>query len=225
MDPCDAPLSVTPTVLGDQEYTITQPSFDYTFVAFTADPSWCATSYSYSVTQASGDDATAFNDAALTFTFFEPTNNLDLSGSSFKDYVITVVGTSGDVLTLATGIATFSLRIENPCIDPSYVTITEAALVAQTFILFDNSPLGLMWTHDAFILNPDPQATALCGGFTYTATFDGQQITSSSSPMSHDNASRAFSFYSEDFGLIGSHTFTIEAFLTDYTTVATLPLS
>ena len=42
-----------------------------------------------------------------------------------------------------------------------------------------------------------------------------------SSPMTHDSASRAFTFYSEDFDLIGPQEFAVEAHLTNYPTLST----
>ena len=39
--------------------------------------------------------------------------------------------------------------------------------------------------------------------------------------MSYDSVTRTFSFYSEDYDLIGSHQFTLEAHLTEYPVTAT----
>ena len=48
-----------------------------------------------------------------------------------------------------------------------------------------------------------------------------QVIDSLTQPMSYDTASRSFAFYSEDFDLIGSQEFTIQAFLIDHPTIVT----
>ena len=45
INPCDAPVSVTPSIPVDQTYTITQNKFDYQVPVFTADPLWCEISY------------------------------------------------------------------------------------------------------------------------------------------------------------------------------------
>ena len=55
-DPCDSPVSVTPSVLTNQEYILTDlDTAPYTVPVYTADPSWCAIVYTYTVTDPSGD--------------------------------------------------------------------------------------------------------------------------------------------------------------------------
>jgi len=113
-----------------------------------------------------------------------------------------VTGTAGnDVSKTAT--ASFILTIKNPCIDPNYVTIQTKPLNDQNYDLYDLAPNGLQWIHDAFVLNTLPFSHTLCGGFTYKATFKDTAISASSSPMKYETATRTYSFYSEDFGLLG----------------------
>lgn len=71
VDPCDEPTSVTPSTLLDQEYTIMQASFDYIVPIFEAVPSWCAISYTYSITAIEGDKALVFDAATPKFIFYE----------------------------------------------------------------------------------------------------------------------------------------------------------
>ena len=48
VDPCDNPVSVTPSTLQNQEYTITDnPSAPYQIDVYTADPVWCDITYTY----------------------------------------------------------------------------------------------------------------------------------------------------------------------------------
>ena len=57
----------------------------------------------------------------------------------------------------------------------------------------------------------------MCGGLTYTATFEGVAIDPiTKPPMSYDTLSKRFSIYSEDFSLLGDRTITVRAFLTEY---------
>ena len=71
IDPCDAPVSLVPSTLTDQEYTITQNEDSYQVPAFDADPIWCDITYSYSVSDPSGDKAIiSFDAATQTFSFF-----------------------------------------------------------------------------------------------------------------------------------------------------------
>ena len=69
--------------------------------------------------------------------------------------------------------------------------------------MFDFAPSGLQWVHDPFVLVTDPIPHTLCGGFTYEATFIASSIDTVSAPMKYDTATRMYSFYSEDFSLIG----------------------
>ena len=53
--------------------------------------------------------------------------------------------------------------------------------------------------------------------FTYSATFDGTQLTAGTlPPVAYDELLQEFSVYSEDTGLVGMHTITIDAYLTDH---------
>ena len=48
IDPCDEPVSVMPSTLENQEYTITDnANLPYVFDVYTADPLWCAITYTY----------------------------------------------------------------------------------------------------------------------------------------------------------------------------------
>ena len=91
IDPCDKPLSVTPSTLSAQEYTITQSAFIYEVPVYVSNPNWCAITYSYSIVDAAGSAALTFDPTTRTFTFNQ-VDNLSLSGSTYKDYVVTVIG-------------------------------------------------------------------------------------------------------------------------------------
>ena len=95
---------------------------------YTANPSWCAIIYTYSIDIAAGDDALLFDPILRKFTF-EQLDNLLISGSTSTDYVITVRGTAGND-TPVFGEQTFNLKVKNPCIDPAFVSIQTAPLVA-----------------------------------------------------------------------------------------------
>ena len=100
VDPCDAPVGVTGSVLTDQEYTITQTALPYTVPVYTSDPVWCDITYSYMITDTSGDAVLTFDPLTQTFTFEEPTD-VSLSGIGFIDYTITVTGEAGNVTPMA----------------------------------------------------------------------------------------------------------------------------
>ena len=142
------------------------------------------------------------------------------SGATETDYTVEVTGVTG-LNTQSTVTATFTLKLKNPCIDSSYVTIQTVALVDQVYDLYDFVPDGFSWTHDPFTLNTTPITHSLCGDFTYEATFMGSAITAASTPVKYDTLTRTFTIYSEDFALIGAQPFTIAAHLTDYPSIAT----
>jgi hypothetical protein len=91
IDPCDNPVSVTPSTLSAQEYTITQSSFSYEVPVYVSSPTWCAITYTYTIADAAGNTALTFDPTTRTFTFNQ-VNNLSLSGSTYKDYVVIVTG-------------------------------------------------------------------------------------------------------------------------------------
>ena len=69
IDPCDNPVSVTPSTISAQEYTITQPSFSYQVPVYVSNPTWCAIIYTYSITDSAGSAALTFDPTTRTFTF------------------------------------------------------------------------------------------------------------------------------------------------------------
>ena len=70
IDPCKEPITfIEATGLLDQEYTITQPAFDYNVATFQIDPSWCPINYFFTITNAVAENAVKFNPGTNTFTF------------------------------------------------------------------------------------------------------------------------------------------------------------
>ena len=67
---CPTPISFDPSVLVDQEYTLTDTSVDYIFDAFPVNPSVCDITYIYSLAEATGDPVVSVYDSdSRTFTF------------------------------------------------------------------------------------------------------------------------------------------------------------
>ena len=144
---------------------------------------------------------------------------------------MTVQGTTGTTIVL-TRTTTFKLRISNPCFNPSFVSITSAALpTGSTYTLYANSiasPYSLM-THTAWIVTTTPITHTLCGAITYTATFEGSPVsttTISTVGVTYSSATRTFAIYSENLSLIGNNrAVTVSASLTSYSTITTGPVS
>ena len=128
------PNSVAAPSLENQEYTITQDPVTYTVPVFTADPAWCAITYTYTITDSNGNNVViatfsplSFDDIARLFTIDYETD-LDFSGPTSKSYTIEVTGTAGNVSPTSDS-SSFDLTIKNPCIDPNFVTIEEKTLL------------------------------------------------------------------------------------------------
>ena len=91
-DPCDAPVSVTPSVLTNQEYILTDlDTAPYIVPVYTADPSWCAIIYTYTVTDPSGDQIITFNSDPTVRSFvFSSAGLADLALSGSVSTVYTI---------------------------------------------------------------------------------------------------------------------------------------
>ena len=78
IDPCyGKPTTFDPSVLVDQEYTLTGTSVDYIFDVFLVDPPICDITYTYSLAEATGEPVVSvFDSDTRTFTF-EYTPDLD----------------------------------------------------------------------------------------------------------------------------------------------------
>jgi len=119
--------------------------------------------------------------------------------------------------------------VKNPCIDPAYIVINQTPLPAgKQYILHDYKIAGgYTFTHDPFTIVTSPITHTMCGGLTYTATFNGSPInttTKTSTGMAYNTTSLTFEIYSENFGLLGDKTFTLAAYLTNYpVTVSSKP--
>jgi hypothetical protein len=60
VDPCDAPVSVTASILIPQSYTITDVAAPYTIPVYTAEPAWCEITYTSTIFTTAGDEVVAF---------------------------------------------------------------------------------------------------------------------------------------------------------------------
>ena len=95
------------------------------------------------------------------------------------------------------------LTFKNPCTDAAFVTIQTEALVDQSYELYEYDPVGFEFTHQEFKIQTVPISHELCGGLTYTSTFNGLAINSSSAwPVKYNGSSLQHSVYSEDTSLL-----------------------
>jgi hypothetical protein len=104
VDSCDEPQSISASTLVDQEYTVTGALKPYKFDAFTVDPAWCAITYTYTVEELTGSGGASNIDQLVSFDSdmsarrfsFSYSADLSPSGSTYKDYLITVNAVSGN---------------------------------------------------------------------------------------------------------------------------------
>ena len=61
--------------------------------------------------------------------------------------------------------------------------------------------------------------SGLCGPVSYRAHFESVKIDVASSPMDYDMAGLTFGFYSESLDLVGTRSFTVQAYLQDYSSI------
>ena len=75
--------------------------------------------------------------------------------------------------------------------------------------------------HIAFTITASTAVQSICGDLSYTSTFDSAPISDLTQPVSYSSDSRSFSVYSEDFSLVGTHSISLRAHLSDYAAVVT----
>ena len=114
-------------------------------------------------------------------------SDLALSGATSIDYTVTVTGTSGNTEPIS-GSTSFVLTVKNPCIDTSFVWITEPTMSALSYIIADDAKL--FDAHPEFTINTSPIVHSLCGPIAYSATFNGVEVDSD--PLSYASSTRKF---------------------------------
>lgn len=134
-------------------------------------PAFCEVAYTYSFADINGDPVVSvFDSDTQTFTF-DYTADLDPLVdplAEFKDYTMTVTGTAG-LVTPQSVTQTFTLKVRNPCFDPVFVSIDQAALPTDTeYILYDQSQAApFTFSHTAFTVTTTPFQHTLCGALSY----------------------------------------------------------
>ena len=217
---------VAPASLTDQEYTLTAASVSFTFDEFTVTPSpTCTIDYTFDMSDSAiGGPVVAFDASTRTFTFdyVADLNPLVNTFALFKDYTVTVTGTTG-LVTPTSVSSSFNLRLKNPCHDPLFVSIDTILLpVDLEYILFDFSvTVPYAFSHTPFEVITVPFQHSYCGGLAYIATFEGAPIDTISSLMTFDTGTNTFEIYSEDYALLGPTDITVDAHLTGYPSIVT----
>ena len=154
---------------------------------------------------------------------------IELAGDLYIDYKITLTGyisnpTSAPANADQSASTTFILRVKNPCLDPKYVKIVPNDLFYMTYTLGSFAPSGMEFEHNRFTVETYPVQHDLCGEITYEAFFNGQPVagtTLNTSPLQYDPSTGVFTFFTDSPNLIGTHEYTVRAYLTKYQNTAT----
>ena len=222
IESCDGkPTTFDPSVLVDQEYTLTSTSVDYSFDAFTVDPSVCDIIYTYSFAEATGDPVVSvFDSNSRTFTF---EYILDLDPlvdrlALFKDYTVTVTGTAG-LVTSASVSQTFNLRVTNPC-PSTTISLSPSPFVDETDDL--GEPVTTQ-TWDLATMNT-LNTLVNCGSFDLVFYLNDGSQTPLNPSIFEDRRGAPNQFarkFVTDYSFQGSYDITYSIFLVDFPTVKT----
>ena len=218
---CPTPITLDPSDLVDQEYTLTSTSVPYTFDAYPVDPPICDITYTYNFAEATGAPVVSvFDSDSRTFTFeYDPDlNPLVDRLALYKDYTVTVTGTAG-LVTSASVSQTFKLRVMNPCpstiisLNPSpFIDETDDLGAAETTQSWDIATMST--------LNTDVN----CGSFDLVFYLNDGSQTPLNPSIFDDRRGAPNQFAREfvtDYAFVGSFEITYKIVLADFQTVET----
>ena len=112
---------------------------------------------------------------------------------------------------LSESIASFVLRIKNPCVDPDYVGVYDNPLPSKVYMLGDLAPDGLIWQHTDFF-----ESHPVCGATTYVAIFKDQELSTRTAPLKYNSDLMQFTLFTDNVDYVGTHELVVEAWYTDY---------
>jgi len=218
-DLCDPPLSITPSLVTNQVYTISDTPYTYTVSPFSVIPTFCEVDYSTTKTNlADSTSAVAIQESQLSFDI-DYISSLVPAINNEKQ-TMTIVATSKTKYSAApssqkTASASFDLRFLNPCIDTNFVAIAGPADMPNYFYTPETSTVVLYPSVSAFTVTTTPRTHSLCGGLSYTATFDGSPVDGD--PLAFSAATRTFTADSDDTSLVDtSKTYAVRAEFTNW---------
>ena len=132
------------------EYFIgeTGPTLNFA-TSFTAQPSFCETSLSFSVSDRSIRNRITLTESSFSFAQL---NNLNKAGSGEETYPITLIWRTGNSrVKTKTETITLNLIVKNPCYVASKLTWTEPA---QTDPVVGNYENNQVFEYDPYIVSP-----------------------------------------------------------------------
>ena len=192
-----------PTNLANQNITLTTAAYDTTFSPqFTVTPDFCASRID--VTSPGLEDYLGFDENSQLLSYPQVIDSLTKSGDTKIEYTVTVelVTVDYDGNETKTPI-TYTVTINNPCIDTDYVNIK---IMAPGFIDHDyiiNSPAETHSAHGEFYVHTVPVDHTLCGDITLVPSYNGQPMPVGTEPISYNAATREFTSESQDVNLVG----------------------
>ena len=193
-----------------QEYTITDPAFDYDLTPqFSVDPAICATTLEIKdpTDPTTTYPGTTLDDGDQTLNFppitdsVDPSDDGDTDGENEVDVetcynVFDYSGAITETVCVETPVT-----IKNPCLDQNYVTISCPALDALSHTVATG--LDEYDAHSLCTVETTPiVGHDLCGNLVYTPTYDNAPITDTT-VMGYDPATNQFDAETDDPNLIG----------------------
>ena len=137
---CTDPVSIIPQPIDDQEYTLTDTSYDIIATKFVATPDYCDVVYSIEVSDPIVLTAMSFLPETRVFTFFKD-SDLEGASDSQVEYTVTLKAVMGSGAVPIEASTSFTLTLKNPCIDSAHTSIKTVPLpVGLSYQLWDYGP-------------------------------------------------------------------------------------
>ena len=137
-------------------------------------------------------------------TFNQFSDSLDLVGGisgTESEYTVTVTYEAGSLYDTmnfpSSDTRTFNVNVKNPCIDPSFVTISnvDSTLTTKDYVVFAPAE-QITPGFSAFTINTVPVTHTLCGAVQLTGQYEDGTSTlvdlAGGEPITLDTATRVF---------------------------------
>jgi hypothetical protein len=190
----DAPTpTLTPPVLEDVEYFITDEPKVYQIPSWTSSPAFCAEEITlFAETTVDGEAGPMIKFDGDTFTF-EYDDSLDLAGTDFKDYPISITAKLGDEEVSTS----FNLVVKNPCVSSEHLSVsTDGAVPDFSYTVYNTTEAS--WKHFEFKIEGSDKVKNLCGPMLSYVVNAGDL----SEFVTYDADEMRLSIYSEDMSLL-----------------------
>ena len=217
VDPCLSATVLEPTFTA-QTYTISDVAQSFDFASdftqqFSVTPSYCPVTLVMTTNDSTAqlflENNLSFDSAAQTLTLnqFFSAGSLALSGNEATVYDVTftyTVTTPFDSNFSDVYDGTMQVTVKNPCIDSSFVHISQTAATLATKDYVIDMPAETWDPHpnDAWTVVTQPATHSLCGDILLTPKYEGGDLSAPGTPITYDASSGDFTVQSDRADLI-----------------------